>query len=331
MQATPSLFDRWITRPKRRWVSLLVAAVVLAAPFVVGWLEGSLSWMVESGQWRAILVPPTIITYILLVAPRLATMESRVFTSLRPLVDLDEADLQRLAEETGGMTARSELAAFTFGGLLALLLNGRGVIADFTWLELTILLEAIMLYGLLGVVVYASLAGTRVTSALVRLPMHIDPLDVTSFEAIGRQSLLLALVFMGGVTLSLLFVGFQAAMLLAWEFYVIYVPLTVVPVLVFFLNMVPTHRRLAAARDDELQRVQGLIREECSRMMRQMEQGQEAAPAAQRVTALAAYESRLLQARTWPYNTSMVRTVFVSVLIPGGTMIGRVLSELLRG
>ncbi len=53
------------------------------------------------------------------------------------------------------------------------------------------------MYGTLGVVIYASLAGTRVTSAPLRLPLRIDPLDVTPLEAIGRQSLLLALVSWG--------------------------------------------------------------------------------------------------------------------------------------
>jgi len=330
MKAVPSLFDRWIARPRRRWVSLIVAVICIAAPFVAAWLDGSLTRLRESGLWRDILVPPTIITYILVLAPYQAAMEARVVASLRPLLDLDEAALKRLAEQTGGMTSRREMAAFGIGVLAAVGLNAQGVVVDFTWLELILLLEAALMYGLLGVVIYGSLAGTRVTSALLRLPLRIDPLDVTPFEAIGRQSLLLALVFVGGVTLSLLFIGVDAEILLEWEFYVTYVPLIIVPLLVFFLNMAPTHRRLQAARDGELKKVQAWIRRECSEMVQRMEQGDEPTASPQRVSALAAYESRLLQARTWSYNTTMLCTVFVSVLIPGGTMIGRLLVEFLK-
>jgi hypothetical protein len=328
MKAAPSLFERWIARPRHRWVALVVALVCLAAPFVAARLDGSLAWLAESGLWREILVPPTILTYILVVAPRQAAMESRVLASLRPLLDVDEAELKRLAEQTGGMTQRREVTAFGVGVLVAVALSAQGVVVEFTWLELILLLEAALMYGLLAIVIYASLAGTRVTSALLRLPLQIDPLDVTPFEAIGRQSLLLALVFVGGVTLSLLFIGADAEILRAWEFYVIYVPLIVVPLLVFFLNMVPTHRRLQAARDGELGRVRSLIRRECSEMVQRMEQGEEANAVAGRVSALAAYESRLLEARTWPYNTTMLRTAFVSVLIPVGTMISRIVAEL---
>jgi hypothetical protein len=233
-------------------------------------------------------------------------------------------------DRPAGGNPRSELLAFGMGALLVAVLSAQSVLEGFTWLELVMLIESGIEYGLLGVVIYGSLASTRVTSALLRRPLRIDPLDVTPFEAIGRQSLSLALVFVGGVTLSLLFVGAHPEVFLQWELYMVYAPLIVVPMLVFFLNMVPTHRRLQAARDGELRRVRGLIRRECAELVRTMEAGEEPTATAQRVTALAAYESRLLEARTWPYNTTMLRTVFVSVLIPGATMVGRVLAELLK-
>jgi hypothetical protein len=330
METAPSLFERWITRPKRRWVSLIVAVVCMLVPFVVAWLEGSLAWLAGSGTWRDVLVAPTIITYILVVAPYQAAVDARVFASLRPLLAVDDAGLDRLADEAGRMTLSKELAAFGLGVLVALTFSLQGLVIDFTWLELILLLEAALMYGLLGVVIYGSLASTRVTSALLRLPLRIDPLDVTPFEAIGRQSLLLALVFVGGVTLSLLFIGVHPEAFLRWELYVIYTPLIVVPRLVFFLNMAPTHRRLQAARDGELRKVQALIRRECSDLVQRLEKADEATAGAQHISALTAYESRLLQARTWPYNTTMLRTVFVSVMIPGATMIGRFVAELLK-
>lgn len=61
MQTTASLFDRWIARPKHRRMSLIVAVVCSAAPFVAAGLEGTLPWLAEGGRWRGILVPPTII------------------------------------------------------------------------------------------------------------------------------------------------------------------------------------------------------------------------------------------------------------------------------
>ena len=36
---------------------------------------------------------------------------------------------------------------------------------------------------------------------------------------------------------------------------------------------------------------------------------------------LMAYEQRLREARTWPYNTAMLRTLFLSVLVPIATIL----------
>ena len=61
------------------------------------------------------------------------------------------------------------------------------------------------MFALLAWTIYVSIAGTRLTAALHRQPMQINLFDTAAFEAVGRQSLLLALVFVGGITLSLLF------------------------------------------------------------------------------------------------------------------------------
>jgi hypothetical protein len=328
MLPSSTLFDRWISRPKRPWVGVIIAVFLLVAPFPVAWVEGEMPWLIETGRWRSILVAPVIITYVLAVAPRLAALEARVLVSLRPLLVDEQAGLRTLTQRAGAVSRRKEVAAFSLGAALAMAVSSQGWREGFTWLELVLILEQALMYGLLGVVVYGSLASTRVTSTLLGLDLKIDPLDVSPFVAIGRQSLWIALIFVGGITLSLVFLGMQPEYLLLWEFWVIYAPLIVVPLVVFFLNMAPTHRRLQAARDTELKRVEALIRQECTAMVRQMEAGEEPSGAEQRIPALTAYETRLQQARTWPYNTAMLRTVFVSVLIPGGTIVGRVVAEL---
>ncbi len=76
--------------------------------------------------------------------------------------------------------------------------------------------------------------------------------------------------------------------LVAPTFWLVYLPLAAVPVAVFFLNMLP-QSRLAAGRSD-------------------------AAEVAE-ATLLLAYEQRLRDARTWPCNTAMLRTLFFSVLL----------------
>jgi hypothetical protein len=59
------------------------------------------------------------------------------------------------------------------------------------------------------------------------------------------------------------------------------------------------------------------------RLARQEEAGQLAHVA----NALLAYEQRLADARTWPYNTAMLRTLFLSVLVPGITLLAKTLLD----
>jgi len=330
MRPSTSLFDTWIARPRHPWANMGVALACLVVPVLVAWAEGLLDTVLETNLWRGILISPAIIAYILAVAPRMATMEARVFEALQPLMADSDASLGRVIEEAGAMQRTTEVMAFGGGVAFALLINVPGLLDGFTWIELCMLLQAALMNGLLGVVIYGSIQSTRVTSAVLRHRLRVDPLDVSPFEAIGRQSLILSLVFVGGITLSLLLIGVSSELLLRWEFWAIYAPLASVPVIIFFLNMAPTHRLLQAARDIELRRVDNLIRQACAGLVRELEQGVSAAESAQRVNALTTYEARLLQARTWPYNTAMLRTVFVSILVPGGTVIGRLVMEVVN-
>ena len=47
------------------------------------------------------------------------------------------------------------------------------------------------------------------------------------------------------------------------------------------------------------------------------------------INALAVYEDRLHAARTWPYNTAMLRALFFSLIIPGAAELAKVVFRLL--
>ena len=325
---TTSLWDRYIARPRNPWGPAAAVLIIVAAPFLVAGLEGA---VLTLEAWRGVLIPPAIIAYILLMAPRLVAMEDRVISSLQALLDEDPASIARESEQAEAKAPTRELLAFGAGLAFYLVFGWRNLGQLASWTHLVLTLETFAMYGLLGVVIYGSTDRTRGFGALLRRNLRVDPLDVAPFDAVGRHSLALALVFVGGITLSLLFVWVNPAVLILTEFWVVYAPLAAMPFVIFFVNMLPTHRLLAQARDRDLRRVDLLIREACSDLVAKTEQGQQVVELSQRLLALTAYETRLLQARTWPYDTAMLRTVFVSILVPGGTVVGRLILEAIRG
>ncbi len=140
---------------------------------------------------------------------------------------------------------------------------------------------------------------------------------------------MIAVVFIGGITFSLIFIGLDLSSLKQLQFWLVYIPLAMVPIVLFFLNMTPTHRVLANAKTMELASVQEKLQESYRNFLDLMNNdlGTDTLPG--EISALAIYEKHLKETRTWPYNTAMLRTLFFSVLIPVGTLIGRIIVEAL--
>lgn len=96
-----------------------------------------------------------------------------------------------------------------------------------------------------------------------------------------------------------------------------------IPVAIFSLNMRPTHRLLRRARRDELQQVTPQVNSSSRRPAGLLEQGQPTGNLAAEIGARMADKRRLVSARTWPYNTAMLRTLTLSVFIPLATIVAR--------
>jgi hypothetical protein len=183
------------------------------------------------------------------------------------------------------------------------------------------------MFGLLGWTIYVLMASTRLTAALHRPPLCIDIFDTSPFEPIGRQSLLSALVFVGGIVLGMIF-GVGQGSIFAWQTWFMIFVLALVPVFVFFLNMRPTHRALAAEKGRELEAVGRNIRKACRTLMERVAADESTGSLGAEINALMAYEERLRTARTWPYDTAMARTLLFSVVIPGAASLARAVFEL---
>ena len=327
MDPTLSIFDRFLSRSRPVWFALLVSLILLLLPFAAAMLDGMGREFLVSGTWRAYLMAPAIMLYIWLISPAMSRVGNEVVNSIRPLVQLDDESFAKMVEQASRVNPRHEVIAFGIGAVF-------GVVSTFTsgftenvfWLGGYALIANALMYGLLAWVIYASVANTRLNAALHRQPVKIDLLDPAPFESVGRQSLLLALVFIGGITLSLFF-SLQVQTITSWEFWLGYLILVLVTLLIFFLNMRPTHQLLAKVKKDQLDSLQKRINNSCRALLEQLDQGQHSDSLSGEINALVVYEGRLVKARTWPYNTATLRTLFFSVFIP----LGSVAIKLLEG
>jgi hypothetical protein len=324
---TPSLFQRLISRPHPRWLPSFLGLLLLLASLLAAYLDGVLGEFFTRGIWRVTL-SPILTLYILILAPIMDRKEAGVSQAFRPLVLIDDEEFERVLAEARRLRPWHEAIAFGVGAMFGLLVVASSYSAlGFRMLVAYWLLTTMLMYGLLTWVVVGSVAETRVTAALHRQPLRVNLFDTSAFDAVGTRSLMIALAFIGGITLSLILGGYGPEGIHRPEFWLTYGVLTAAPILIFFLTMIPTHRVLADARSSEMARVKAQIHHACQEMLQRVEEGKGVGDFAGEIGALTEYERRLQQAKTWPYDTAKLSTLSISVLAPIATTLLRWLAE----
>jgi hypothetical protein len=326
-QPTQSLPSRLVSRPRSPWITVGLGLVLILVPLAAAYVDGMLADLIQEGHLRPVLLPPIIIIYILAIAPVLDRMQKRVIGAFRRLVLVDDEEFAQLVGQASRLNPIAEAVAFGAGAAFGLWIglstfSGEGI----SWLTVCLALLTSFMFGLLIWTIYGAIAGTRLTAELHRQPLRIDIFDVEPFEPIGRLSLAVSLAILGGVVLALIF-GLARDTLYDWRNWLIYVVLALVSVLIFFLNMRDTHRVLADEKERELDTVQEHILQASRTLMKCLDGGESAGSLGAEINALVAYEKRVQAARTWPYNTTMLRTLFMSVIIPAGAAAAQAIFE----
>lgn len=312
-----SLFARMIGRQRPAWATLVLVLLIYLPTLATAYQLG-MTDILDNPDHRSILTAPTAIAYILLIGPILVGMEPIVIRSLRPTILLDDQELVRVVQRASGISPILEIGSIALGLTLGLL-----IVPTTGEIPPAVVATNFAMLGLLGWTGFYSVAGTRVVSTLLRQPMRVDPLDVKPFESIGRQSLAYALAFVGGITISLLLGNYSSSALVDFRFWLLYLPLSLIPVAVFFLNMRPTHRVLAKAKDGDLTEVRWQLHHAYWQLLERGQAGQPAGELPSVIAALATFEKALVEARTWPYNTATARTLALSILIPIVSVLAR--------
>ena len=324
-----SLFDRLIGTHRSMWWSLGVIILLLTFLLIAVKLDGNWEEVFLDGRWRVLILAPIIIAYIFFITPILTRMGENAIEELRPIIKLSDEEFALFVMDESRINPKGEMGSFVGGFLLGLIITVPELnVAGFTWVGLYWIITTAFMYGILAWTIYASVASTRLVSSLLRQEMDFDILAPTPFEAIGRQSLVLAVAFVGGITISLL-LSFKPESLLSPFFWLGNLAFIFVAVLIFFLNMRPTHQVLAAEKKNQLVPIQILIVRSCREMVDLLDRDSSTGSIPDEIIALEHYEKRLQQARTWPYDTRMLRTLFFSVLIPLGTLVARVVFDIM--
>lgn len=325
-----SPIDRFFSRPRPLWITAIFCLLLIGLPPVAAWMDGIWTDYISHGFWRISLVAPVEIIYIIVIVPILAHSDDSVIEVFRSRMGIDNDSFNQFVYDSARINPVVEAVTISVGGMLGLLTAySWNLGADAIRLNIAMHILLAFMYALLAWVILGAIAGTRFISALHRRPIQFDLFDIKPFEPIGKQSLTLAMVFIGGITLAVVF-SIQVESILNPFFWLANIPFVLVAILVFYLGMRPTHLLFEAKKNGELEKIRLSILGVCRRMAEGFDREEDISAISSQINALAIYEKHLQEVRTWPYNFSMLRTLFFSVLIPGFTMLARLVADLFR-
>ena len=309
-----SIYSRYIARPRPMWIILVVSMLLLLSPVGAVSLDGNLNSLFTQGQWRPVFLSPIVIIYILIVSQLMAKTDTRMLEGFRPVLKINDEIFNRLVIDSSRIHPILEIGALLVGVVIGIPM-GLSWTIETSWLRIYIIASLSSMYGLLFWTIICLIAGTKLISMLHQQPMDVNILDIRPFEPVGRHSLISALVFVGGVVLAMLF-GLDLNNIMLWQTWAFILPLLAVPVLIFFLNMRHTHRILLNEKKRQLTLLAHEIHKASHRIQAYLAQGGNLEDASSGYASLVMYEARIRTASTWPYNIGMIRTLFISILLP---------------
>lgn len=322
----PIHFERLLRRVHQMppWQKGLLVLAVLSLPYVLASLESVRSILINRETWRAVFFPTVSVLYMAAAAPWIWRVEKQVAEGLRPLVQVEPSAFELLVHKSWWRSSPGEWGAFGIGLLVAALLFFSQPSPELRYWSMRYwVATTFIMYGTLAWLIYAAMGSARLTALLHRHVVHEDPFELAPFEPVGRQGLTLAMIFVGAITVSLLFI-YTPTLFSEWQSIAIYSILVLATMLIFFTAMWPAHRVLLRVKDEKLAGVRRLIGQTFRTLETLAADGADTRQAAAEVQAWLVLEQRLKQARTWPYDTETLRALTLSVLTPLFVAIARV-------
>ena len=301
------------------WVTAIVAGALLILLFVVANARGHFSRGIDWSFWRLGL-NSAIIVYIFAISPVTQRFLERAIAALRPLLPQPE-----LADRIATYNRRGEWTALSVAVVFALVMVQPWRSIE-QWSDLYERILSIIMFALLGLVVYGGLAGTTGLARLSRSHLRVDVFDNESLIPVARWALSMSLAFVGGTSLSVVFQPIENLRNLFSV--IVYSILIIVTVLIFFTTTWSIHGAMASARRREL----AMVRKNLSDARRQLKQhaAQGTPDATDRLYSAVAvwgiYERQVLEASTWPFNAGIVRRLVASTVAPAVIYLIKLLS-----
>jgi hypothetical protein len=278
----------------------------------MAFFEGSFSNGIDWSFWRLGL-QTAIIVYILVISAFIQKLWVRMLISLESLVPQTDAD--EILNKISRNNRIWEWVSLLLGVIFFLSL-GQPWNWEMHWFDIYSLVTNIIMFALLGYLIYGGISSTQRLARLTRKYLHFDIFDAGALIPVAQWSLSVSLAFVGGISLSVVFQPFEN--LRQMENIVIYSILLCVTIVLFFTSMWSTHSVMASAKRRELT----MVKENLDFHRKQLKQQSSESINNDRdrlysaIAVWSIYEKQVREAPTWPFNAGILGRLVLSSLVP---------------
>jgi hypothetical protein len=278
----------------------------------MAFFEGSFSNGIDWSFWRLGL-QITIIIYIFVISAFIQKLWIRMLISLESLVP--QTDANEILNKISHNSRRWEWISLLLGVIFFLSL-GQPWNWEMHWFDIYSLVTNIIMFALLGYLIYGGISSTRRLTRLTRKYLHFEIFDAGLLIPVAQWSLCVSLAFVGGISLSVVFQPFEH--LRQMENVIIYSILLFVTILLFFTSMWSTHSAMASAKRRELTMVRENLGIHRSQLKQQASEGieKDRDRLYSAIAIWSIYEKQIQEAPTWPFNAGILGRLVLSSLVP---------------
>ena len=190
------------------WVIAIIAVVMLLVLVLAAFLDGVFTELSDWNIYRNFLDGPTLTIYILVVYPPIWQLWWRAVQSLQALLSVDEGSSKPVAVEDSPTKRHWEWACIIIGAVFWVSLWqpwAKSWHSGVIWLSAYDVFTQTILFGLLAWLLYSSFSGNRYINRLGRQQLNLDIFNTGTLAPVARLSLGITIVFIGGISLSLVF------------------------------------------------------------------------------------------------------------------------------
>jgi len=318
-----TLLENYVLNPKVKiWILVLGTFVLVFGLLTIFSAIGTDWSQFQRTNLRLNFLIPVLVSYVFIIQPFIFKLRNKAIKAFNEISHIPDRDFANIITHAPSFNRTKESLAVGIGIIFGFVILPPWEMGNISLNIYTTIITALF-FGIIGWFIYSALAGTALFTGLQRKPMQMNLFDDSALHPVTNWSMGVSLSLIGFITLASFLI--PPADLSGKETIITFGVITLVAILVFFLNLYVTHRVIRKAKKQELK----MLRLNLDKKYTSLKKGLNSKIRKidnNTIQSLYTYERRIKEVPEWPYSIDVIRNLIISVLLPSTIWIFRLLA-----